>query len=59
MNTKLRLWTSLRDWDSVTGQWYRTAIQDINAEELEAQVQYFMKTAIQVCAAALCALCCS
>lgn len=48
MNTKLRVWTALRDWDVVTAAWLATPIHDIAAEDVEKQVQQFMKIAIQV-----------
>lgn len=48
VETKLRVWTALRDWSAITASWLSTPIQAIAAEDVERQVQQFMKIAIQV-----------
>jgi dynein heavy chain, axonemal len=47
VNTKLKVWTALRDWEAVTATWLATPINDIVAEDIEKQVSQYMKTAIQ------------
>jgi dynein heavy chain len=44
---KLRVWRALQEWESVTTAWSQTPFDHIAAEEIEAQVQGFMKTALQ------------
>ena len=48
VSTKLRVWCALRDWEAAAAAWLITPIQDIVADDIEKQVQQYMKTAIQV-----------
>lgn len=44
MNLKLRLWRGVRDWDDLMDRWLGTQLKDVDAAELEKQVNLYNKT---------------
>lgn len=44
LNLKLRLWRGVRDWDSLMDRWLGTQLKDVDAAELEKQVNLYNKT---------------
>jgi len=44
MNLKLRLWRGVRDWEGLMGRWIGTQLKDVDANELEKQVNLYNKT---------------
>ena len=48
VNDKLKLWTSLRDWQVLTAEWSETVIENLVAANVEADVLKFDKAVRQV-----------
>ena len=44
---KLKVWRGLQSWEEITTTWSQTPFDAIVAEDIELQVQGFLKTALQ------------
>lgn len=47
LTLKMKLWEGLRDWTGLQESWVAMPFEEIDAEDLNMQVQVFMKTAVR------------
>lgn len=45
LGIKQKLWSGLRDWEGITATWVDSRLEQLDAQEMEKQVQTYLKTA--------------